>query len=178
VSDVRPAPIEPDTKAWTFVLDRGCPECGFDASAVAPGGLGGALRATVPRWAAALARPDVRVRPAPTVWSPLEYGAHVRDALRVFDERLQLMLTQDDPLFAAWDQDAAAVADRYDLQEPAVVADGLAEAAATIAAHVDAVPGDAWQRPGRRSDGSLFTVASLGAYALHETEHHLHDVGD
>jgi len=26
--------IEPDTKDWTWVLERPCPECGFDATAV------------------------------------------------------------------------------------------------------------------------------------------------
>ena len=29
---------------------------------------------------------------------------------------------------------------------------------------------------GRRSDGSAFTVESLGRYWLHDVEHHLHDV--
>ena len=28
-------PITPDTKDWTWVLDRPCPECGYDASTVA-----------------------------------------------------------------------------------------------------------------------------------------------
>ncbi|HEY5013683.1 MAG TPA: DinB family protein, partial [Acidimicrobiia bacterium] len=27
--------ITPDTKDWTWVLERPCPECGFDASAFA-----------------------------------------------------------------------------------------------------------------------------------------------
>jgi len=27
--------IEPDTKDWTWVLERPCPECGFDATAIA-----------------------------------------------------------------------------------------------------------------------------------------------
>lgn len=172
-----PEPIEPDTKDWTWVLRRPCPECGFDPVTVEPHGLGDAVRASVPRWATALGRPEARVRPAPTVWSPLEYGAHVRDVLRVFDERLRLMLSQDDPQFADWDQDATAVADRYDLQDPAVVSDELGSAAAAIAADFDAVPDDAWQRPGRRSNGSRFTVETLGAYFLHDVLHHLHDVG-
>ena len=171
-----PVPIEPDTKDWTWVLGRPCLECGYAAAAVDPRAVGDAVRATVPRWASALSRPDVRRRPEPAVWSPLEYGAHVRDVLRLFDERLALMLTQDDPLFADWDQDATAVADRYHLQDPAVVSDELAAAAATFAAAVDAVPDDAWNRPGRRSNGSVFTVASLLAYALHDVLHHLHDV--
>ena len=171
-----PAPIEPDTKDWTWVLGRACPECGLDASAVDARALGDAVRATVPRWALALSRPDARVRPAPTVWSSLEYGAHVRDVLRLFDERLCLMLTQDDPLFTDWDQDATAVADRYDLQDPAAVSGELAAAAGVIATAFDAVPDGAWGRPGRRSNGSTFTVASLGAYFLHDVLHHLHDV--
>src|SRR4051794_791858 len=31
---VTPEPVEPDTKDWTWVLDRPCPECGFDPAAV------------------------------------------------------------------------------------------------------------------------------------------------
>ena len=172
-----PAPIEPDDKDWTWVLDRPCPECGFDASAVDPRRLGDAVRATLPRWDAALAGVDARQRPEPTVWSHLEYGAHVRDVFRVFVERLRLMLAQDDPQFANWDQDATAIADRYDLQDPAVVAGELASAAEAIAADFDAVPDDAWGRPGRRSNGSVFTVETLGVYFLHDVVHHLHDVG-
>ncbi len=172
-----PAPIEPDDKDWTWVLGRPCPECGFDPSTVDAAGIGDAVRATVPRWAGALTRADVRRRPAPAVWSPLEYGAHVRDVFRLFDERLRLMLDEADPLFADWDQDATALADRYDLQDPAVVSAELAAAAATVAADYDAVPDGAWERPGRRSNGSTFTVRTLGVYLLHDVRHHLHDVG-
>jgi hypothetical protein len=32
--DTDEAPIVPDTKDWTWVLERPCPECGFDASGV------------------------------------------------------------------------------------------------------------------------------------------------
>jgi hypothetical protein len=171
-----PAPIEPDDKDWTWVLDRPCPECGFDASTFDSRVLGDAVRATVPRWAAALARPDARQRPEPTVWSALEYGAHVRDLFRMFDGRLRLMLAEDDPQFANWDQDATAVEDRYDLQDPAVVSDELTASAATFAADLDAVPDDAWERPGRRSNGSVFTVRTLPVYCFHDVVHHLHDV--
>ena len=170
------AEIEPDTKDWTWVLAQPCPECGFDAADVDTRSLGTTIRALVPRWRAALARDDVRDRPEPAVWSTLEYGAHVRDVFRVMDGRLTLLLTQDDPEFANWDQDATAVAERYDLQDPAVVADELDAAAAVVAARYDAVPPDGWDRPGRRSNGSSFTVDTLGRYLLHDVLHHLHDV--
>ena len=168
--------IEPDTKDWTWVLQRPCPECGFDPAAVDTRALGTTIRELVPRWRTALSREDVRERPAPTVWSTLEYGAHVRDVFRVMDQRLALMLEQDDPLFANWDQDATAVEQRYELQDPALVADELGGAAAVVADRFDSVPDDAWARPGRRSNGSLFTVDTLGRYLLHDVLHHLHDV--
>ncbi|MBO3089622.1 DinB family protein [Cellulomonas dongxiuzhuiae] len=172
----RPPAIEPDAKDWTWVVEARCPQCGFAASDVDPRGIGGTVRDLVPRWVAALHRADARERPEPHVWSPLEYGAHVRDVMRVFDERVRLMVEQDDPLFANWDQDATALAERYDLQDPAVVADELARAADLTADRFDAVAPDAWERTGRRSNGSLFTVRTLGQYFLHDVVHHLHDV--
>ena len=44
------------------------------------------------------------------------------------------------------------------------------------AAAFDEVPHDAWERTGRRSNGSFFTVRTLGQYFLHDVVHHLHDV--
>jgi len=168
--------IVPDTKDWTWVLDEPCPECGFVAADVEVPAIGDAVRAGLPRWRSALARPEVTARPAPGVWSVLEYGAHVRDVFRVFDERLGLMLSQHDPLFANWDQDAAALAGDYASQDPARVAVELEESGRAVAERFDAVAPGQVERVGRRSNGSVFTVRTLGRYFLHDVEHHLHDV--
>ena len=170
-------PIEPDTKDWTWVLREPCPDCGFDAAGVEPADLPALIRDTVPGFLAALDDVDARVRPADNVWSPLEYACHVRDVHVLFDLRLRQMLGDDDPLFANWDQDATAVADDYAGQDPAAVAPTLAAAAELVAATYDGISGDQWQRPGRRSDGSVFTAESLGRYHLHDVVHHLHDIG-
>jgi hypothetical protein len=172
-----PGDVEPDTKDWTWVLGRRCPECGFVAAEVDVTELPARVRALTARWQAALARSDAAERPRPGVWSVLEYGAHVRDVNRVFAERVRLMRDTDDPVFGNWDQDAAAVEGRYAEQDPATVADDLAEAAETFAAEYATVPVDGLDRPGRRSNGSVFTVRSLGRYYLHDVVHHLHDVG-
>jgi hypothetical protein len=171
-----PAPIEPDTKDWTWVLDRPCPECGFDAASVERSGLGAAIRANAEEWQQVLAAPEAARRPEPTVWSPTEYAAHVRDVHRVFGGRLALMLGRDEPTFANWDQDETALAERYDLQLPGDVGPELAEEADRVAAAYDGVPGDAWGRTGVRSNGSRFTVETLGSYHLHDVVHHLWDV--
>jgi hypothetical protein len=170
------APAAPDTKDWTWVLDERCPECGFAGTDVVGPDIAGTVHDLVPRWRAALNRLDVRDRPAPDVWSPLEYGAHVRDVHRVFAERLSLMLAEDDPLFPNWDQDATAAAERYDRQDPGRVADELADAAQVLADGFAAVRPEQWERHGRRSNGSSFTVTTLGRYFLHDVVHHLHDV--
>lgn len=172
----QPDGISPDTKDWTWVVDRPCPECGFDPEGVEPGDIGPRVRSALPRWREALSRPDAEVRPSPSVWSPLEYGAHVRDVFRIFDGRLRSMLEEDDPLFADWDQDAAAIEDGYAAQDPAVVADELTSAGEAIATRFDGVRQEQWDRPGRRSNGSVFTVRTIGVYFLHDVVHHLWDV--
>jgi hypothetical protein len=168
--------IEPDAKDWTWVLDRPCPECGYDAESVGLAEVADRLRANAEEWPRLLAASAARDRPDPQTWSPLEYACHVRDVHRVFDGRLAAMLGEDDPLFDNWDQDEAAVEDRYREQQPDAVATELVAAAAAVADRYAGVRREQWQRPGRRSNGSVFTVDTLARYHLHDVEHHLADV--
>jgi len=168
--------IEPDTKDWTWVLNEACPECGFDATKVDHSMLAHQVRVNAVAWLSVLAREDAKERPSENVWSPLEYACHVRDVHRVFVERVQLMLKEDDPQFANWDQDQTALESDYASQDPATVAEELVEAAEIIAEAYAGVAADQWQRPGTRSNGSRFTVDSIGRYHLHDAVHHLYDV--
>ncbi len=169
---------EPDTKDWTWVLERPCPECGFDAAAVDPADVGDLLRVNADDWADLLTEPHalVTARPAPTTWSAVEYAAHVRDVCEVYAERLHRMLTEDGPRYANWDQDATAIAKRYDLQQPADVLRDLRLRAAELADAFDEVEGAAWDRTGHRSDGADFTIRSFARYFIHDPVHHVHDV--
>jgi len=169
--------IIPDDKNWTWVLERRCPDCGFDAGAFDPMATGSAVRDLGVRWSAVVNRADATVRPRPDVWSPLEYGCHVRDVFRIFDVRLGRMLVEDGPQFENWDQDKTAVDDDYASQSPATVADELVRAAADLAARFDAVGADEWGRRGARSDGSVFTISTIAQYLMHDPVHHLWDVG-
>lgn len=168
---------EPDTKDWTWVLESTCPECGFDSRAPHRADLT-ALAGEVGRaWTRTMAEcTDPTTRPAPTTWSPLEYACHVRDVFALACVRLRLMLDEDAPRFANWDQDATAIEDDYAGQDPDVVTAQLHDEADAFAAVIASVPDDAWARTGFRSDGAAFTVESFSRYLLHDPIHHLTDV--
>ncbi|GFG49341.1 methyltransferase type 12 [Mycolicibacterium agri] len=168
--------IVPDTKDWTWVIDRRCPECGFDGPAVHHTDVADRIRADADQWPRRLSAPEARIRPNPSVWSTLEYGCHIRDVHRIFDERVRLMLAEHAPRFPNWDQDATAIEDDYASQDPGVVGAQLVDAAYRVADTYDHVPDDGWTRRGLRSNGSEFTIASMAIYHLHDIVHHAHDV--
>ena len=167
--------IVPDDKDWTWVLERPCPECGFDASTALAHQVAGMVRDNAATWPALLAHPLAATRPDPATWSALEYACHVRDVFRLYDRRLGWMLDEDDPLFPNWDQDATAVEDGYASQDPDTVGAELVEAAEVLAAHFESLPPEAWARPGRRSDGAAFTVDTFARYFVHDPIHHASD---
>ena len=150
--------IEPDTKDWTWVLAGPVP-----IAVTTPRRDPHRRRRPHPSRRRRLGDPagSARVtdRPAPGVWSVLEYGCHVRDVHRIFDQRVHLMLAEDDPQFPNWDQDETALADDYGAQDPtpSQTSCGGGERGRR---YLRAVPDDAWSRRGLRSNGSEFTIAS------------------
>ena len=169
-------PIIPDEKDWTWVLARPCPECSFDASSVTPATAATTIPALLPRWQHALKRAAAEVRPDDSTWSALEYAAHVRDLFDVFAGRLGLMLSQDNPTFADWDQDQAALDGDYASLDPDQVSVELVQNGQDAASAFAAVRPEDWGRRGLRSNGAEFTVLTLSGYFLHDVIHHLHDV--
>jgi hypothetical protein len=174
---VTPDPtLQPDSKDWTWVLDRPCDECGFEAAAFDRNLIPRAFRKNAQVWFALLADPGAAERTRPDRWSTLEYACHVHDVHQLYHDRATQMLTEDNPLFENWDQDRTAEEGRYGEQLPAIVGPTLVAAAYAIGDLYASVPPLSWHRRGRRSDGREFTVESLARYQLHDVVHHLHDV--
>jgi hypothetical protein len=169
-------PIEPDDKNWTWVLERRCPECGFDGTAIDHDEVAGLLRENVAEWPELLAHPDAGRRPSDDRWSAVEYACHVRDVFRLYEYRLGLMLDEDGPHFANWDQDQTAIEERYAEQDAAEVATQLVAAGESVVEAFAAVAGGQWERTGFRSDGVAFTVDTFARYFLHDPVHHVVDV--
>ena len=169
--------LRPDDKDWTWVLERPCPECGFDASSCAREDVAALVRENASDWQRLHKEGAIRAgRVDASRWSALEYACHVRDVYVRYSARIDLMLRGDDPLYPNWDQDQSAVDDRYDEQEPTRVIAELIAAAGRVATQLDGVSGATWQRRGRRGDGAAFTVESIARYMVHDPIHHIWDV--
>ncbi|HEX8771073.1 MAG TPA: DinB family protein [Acidimicrobiales bacterium] len=163
--------------------DERCDECGFEYKSVQAGDAAVALRSFPKRYRAPLTRllpgEDVsllRTRAEPTVWSALEYAAHVRDVFGAYGNRIQRTLVEDRPVFDAIAPDEMAAERRYNEQDPEVVAGELAATAETLAAILDAVPDEGWDRVGF-ARGEERSVLYTARRAVHEGHHHLLDIG-
>ena len=86
------------------------------------------------------------------------------------------MIDEDDPVFPNWDQDASAIDDRYEEQDPERVVAEIRAAADALAERLEAITGAEWQRPGRRGDGASFTIDTISRYMAHDPIHHVWDV--
>lgn len=158
-----------------------CGDCGFeydlerarDAGAAIVGGsaaIAGVLEETD--------AVDLRRRPEPGVWSPLEYGCHVRDVLLVQRERVLAARRVQRPSFDPMGRDERVDHDGYGGQDPLDVARQLNDAAALIAnVFARLKPGD-WTRTvmynyPKHLERSLEWVA---VHTEHEVKHHLRDI--
>lgn len=156
-----------------------CDECGFTYAIISTEVLPRRLEAAGPRYVAALAMiDDLRRRPAPSVWSPLEYTCHVRDVLRVQGERLALALRTDNPEFVPMGRDKRVMLDAYNAQNPQTVLAELAEAANNLARAFGILSPSQWSRTGIYNWPTVEprTLLWLGRHTIHELEHHLMDL--
>lgn len=161
-----------------------CEECGFDHEGLSAAELPAAVRSFARRYRAPLSRflPGedgdalIRQRPAPDTWSALEYAAHVRDVFAAYERWIRLCLEEDRPVLGGPSADALATERAYNDDDPAAVAEALAANAERLAATVESVPDDGWDRIGLRGDEER-SVLFTARRAVHEGHHHLLDIG-
>jgi hypothetical protein len=162
---------------WERIQSQACPQCGQNPSTAPRTSLGRIAVQAAEQWQAFLADANddyVRIKPAPDVWSPMQYGMHVRDMLQVFGDRILVAVAQHNPSVPWFDPGEAEWA-RYNTLDRAEVAgeiDRSAERLGTILS--ERKPTD-WTRPARRDGVDQFTVAGLACFAVHEAHHHLLD---
>jgi len=157
-----------------------CPQCGFsyaiDRSEITPW-----LRSDTREFVARLGAFDeeaARRRPAPEVWSPLEYACHVRDVLVVQRERVLQAQVELEPKFAPMRREERAVEQRYNEQDPRLVASDVRVAGEALASTLDELEDAGWRRMGwyNYPEPSLRSVEWIGVHTVHEVLHHRTDL--
>jgi hypothetical protein len=155
-----------------------CDACRFDGTTYDERSLLAALRSLGPRWRALLATAGdhLRERPAPDVWSAIEYAAHSRDVTALHVYGVEQALTKTEPVFPEIAETLAeSAAAMYADADPDVVATELARHTTRLAEIADNAGHDAWSCGitvgERRSD-----VRRLLEHALHDSLHHVDDV--
>jgi len=180
----QPTLFAPDVEMFAFVgydsLAGTCVECGFvydiDRATIIR-----RLQTEAEAFVTQLHQLDgaaVRARPAPDVWSPLEYACHARDVLRVQHERVALIQREDSPTLVPMRRDERVVEDDYNGQDARVVADELVEAAGSLATLLTRLDDAGWARSALYNYPSpqLRTVEWIGAHTVHELQHHRGDI--
>jgi len=160
-----------------------CPECGVDYGTLHPPFAINTIKSLPRRFTEALAPASpsedneaiIRTRPAPDVWSAIEYTAHVSDLLDKFADVLKQMFEEHNPVIDFEDPDEQVVADKWnELPKDALLAQ-LSPNAAALIAQAERVTGDAWNRKAQFSWGERDLLTML-QNAAHEGVHHLKDV--
>jgi hypothetical protein len=164
------------TNWFSIVRDDTCPECGLAPSSVPAIAIGAALVEEASCWAQLLLShadsPSLTTQPATGVWSALEYGGHARDTLLLFDGRIRLALTADNPRFDYQDQDAEVRDGRYNEADPTTLAQQIVANAQQFKSLLETLSEAEWHRTGTRLEGEHFDVTLLARFALHELRHH------
>ncbi len=156
-----------------------CDECGFTYDLATAPGAAQAIVGGADEVAQLLAdgTADVAVRRHADLWSPLEYGCHVRDVLLVQRERVLLARLQDRPSFAPMGREERVDHDGYADQHPDDVARQLCDAAALVANVFDRLGPD-WDRTViyNYPEPTERTLRWVAVHTVHEVRHHLLDI--
>lgn len=118
-----------------------------------------------------------RCRPAPEVWSPVEYLCHVRDVFVSHLIRLHRARTEEDPGLEPMFNDLRTRRLRYGERDASSTLDELEAAVAGLLEEVERFRPEDWSRPVHRLPGEVRTARWLLRNAAHEGIHHLGDLG-
>jgi hypothetical protein len=160
-------------------MDR-CDECGFTYDLGTADAASAAIVDGAGELAAVLRDPpaDLRSRPEPQTWSPLEYGCHVRDVMLVQRERVLAARRMDRPTFQPMGRDERVDHDGYAEQEPGDVARQLSDAAKLFANVLARLGPTDWERTVIYNYPKPFerSLRWVAVHTVHEVRHHLLDV--
>ena len=110
----------------------------------------------------------LRRRPEPDQWSIKEVCAHLRDSLEIDGQRIRRMVEEDDPLIAAYDQEALARERDYQNESMPLILTALRAFSGGNAYVLERLSEKQWRRGGRHEERGPINV---GAYAENQAQH-------
>lgn len=125
-----------------------------------------------------LSEDDLRRRPAEGAWSIKEVCGHLRDDSEVWRRRLNLMITETDPVLPAYDQEALVRERAYQDADIAAVLVDFKRLRLEIAGLLSGLGPEDWKRTGRHPDWGSVRIRQGMAMMIRHTEGHLDQVRD
>jgi hypothetical protein len=114
----------------------------------------------------------LRRRPSAEEWSAKEIAHHLRDAARIYHERLLLTASTDRPLLVAYDEAALARESNYQELDTARILPELRRWRGETVALTTGLPPEAWDRIAIHEEIGEMSLVQLAAHMIeHESDH-------
>jgi uncharacterized damage-inducible protein DinB len=123
-----------------------------------------------------LSEDELRRRPAEGDWSIKEVCGHLRDDSEVWRRRLQMMITETDPVLPAYDQEALVREGQYQDADLAAVLGDFKQFRLEMVERLTALAMDNWERTGHHPDWGRLTIRQGMEMMVRHTEEHLDQV--
>lgn len=157
-----------------------CADCDFAYDLDQPSSAGARIVDLAGEIALCLCGSDVecRKRPQPEVWSPLEYGCHVRDVLLVQRERVLAARRFSGAVCAQMGREERVEHDGYNAQNSVDVARQLGYAAALFSNVLARLVAGDWDRTVvyNYPEVQERTIRWVAIHTVHDVRHHLADI--
>lgn len=115
-------------------------------------------------------------RPGPDAWSAKEIAVHLRDAARIYHERLFLAAAHDRPFLHAYDEAALARDADYQHADTAAIVPDLRSWREETVDLLAGLPPEGWERTAIHEESGEMSVAQLAAHMVEHEAGHLRDL--
>jgi uncharacterized protein (TIGR03083 family) len=115
-------------------------------------------------------------RTTPDKWSVKELVCHLWRVQRLFDERIQAMLTTDDPVLLPYSPDSDSDFDKLVAHDATETRDAFLADRERFAARLAELTPAAWHRSGRHPEYPRFDVHFQVEYMVHHEAHHIYQL--
>lgn len=121
---------------------------------------------------AGLSEEQLRRRPSQGEWSIKEVLCHLRDTTEIHELRMRRVVTEENPLLPAFDQEAYARDRKYQEEQTSTILPSFLEHRRAMVELVRGLPQDAWDRRGIHEETGPLSLRDLVQGAVnHDLEH-------